>query len=324
MAGATGRNPWSGLTPEELFTKYESSATGLKSSQIAALEAKYGKNELVKEKRDSVFKLFAMQFTSPVVILLLVAAIACAAIQEFKETIIIMFIVIFNAFLATWQEKSAGDALEKLAQMNAAMCKVVRDGKTEELEAIYLVPGDVIELSTGDGVPADIRLFELVELMANEALLTGESEDIKKVLVAEDIDEAFSRNMCFMSTTITNGRAKGIVTTTGMQTQVGAIATSLATAKAHGSLTPLQMALNRLGMYIGALSICVLGIIVVVALLMDYKDPAHPGENATLSIVKVAVGFAVSSVPEGLPMVVTICLALGCQDMVKRDRKSVV
>jgi magnesium-transporting ATPase (P-type) len=230
-----------------------------------------------------------------------------------------MFIVIFNACLATYQEKSAGDALEKLAQMNAAKCKVFRDGKVEDVDATLIVPGDVIELKTGDGIAADCRLFECLEVMTDEALLTGESEHIRKHNKADKGEEPFSTNMCFMGSQVVNGRGKAIVTTIGMQTQVGLIAGALNTAKQSGNTqTPLQMALDRLGLFIGALSISVLAVIILVAVLMKYRDPASPDESSLVSIIKVSVGFAVSSVPEGLPMVVTICLALGCQDMVKR------
>jgi len=319
MAGKTGRNEWSGCTLQELFEKYDSSTNGLESSQIAPKQAEHGKNELEKDKKDSVLKIFAMQFTSPVVLLLVAAAILSLVMQEWVESFVIFFIVTLNACLATHQEKSAGDALDKLAQMAAPKCKVVRDGKISDIDATELVPGDIIALQTGDGVPADCRLIECMEMLANEAPLTGESEEVKKVLKAEDVDEPFAKNMCFMSTCITNGRGKGIVTTTGMKTQVGLIASALKTAKKEGSkLTPLQQALNRLGGIIGAISISVLLIIILVAWFTDYDDPAHPGANRLWTIIRVAVGFAVSSVPEGLPMVVTICLALGCQDMVKR------
>jgi magnesium-transporting ATPase (P-type) len=317
---STVRNEWSCKTPEELFASLGSGPTGLTSAKAEEMRGIHGKNELVKAKRDSVLKMFLMQFTSPVVILLLCAAIACfAVLQEPKEGVIIMFIVIFNAFLATYQEKSAGDALEKLAQMNAAKSMVWRDGKVESIDATMIVPGDVIELKTGDGVPADVRYFECLEILANEALLTGESEEIKKVIEVEDGSEPFAHNMGFMGSSVTNGRGKAVCTTIGMKTQVGMIAQALATAKeGHSTLTPLQMALNRLGGLIGALSLFVLTLVIIVAVLMEYEDPANPDDSGLIAIIKVSVGFAVSSVPEGLPMVVTICLALGCRDMVRR------
>jgi len=314
-----GRNEWSGLTPEDLFKRYGISATGLSSARAAELRKEHGPNELAKEEREPIWNLFLMQYTSPVVMLLLAAAVASGVMGEYIEMAVIAFIVTLNACLATHQEWSAGDALSKLAGMAAPKCCVWRDGKATDIAASELVPGDIVDLKTGDGVPADLRLFECMEVLANEALLTGESEEARKRLVAEDLDEPFALNMCFMSTSVTNGRGKGIVTTTGMKTEMGKIASALKSAKeGKSSLTPLQLALNRLGGLIGAMSICVLVVIIFVALLTEYDDPAHPGADRVWTIIKVSVGFAVSSVPEGLPMVVTICLALGCQDMIKR------
>ena len=139
------------------------------------------------------------------------------------------------------------------------------------------MPGDVITLNTGDGVPADCRLIECLEVFANEALLTGESEDIVKHMKPEKTDERFAKNMCFASTIITSGRGKAVVTTTAMDTQVGKIASSLASEKSK--LTPLQLSLNRLGGQIGAISICALIGIVIVAVQTDYSDPASPGKS---------------------------------------------
>jgi len=316
MAGPT--NEWAGLTKEELFSRYQSSPSGLSAGSVKSLQEKYGLNQLEKEKKDSIFKVFFSQFKSPVVMLLIAAMIASAAFGEYVEAAVILFIITLNACLATHQEMSAADALDKLAQMAAPQCSVIRDGKSDSIDATQLVPGDIIELKTGDGVPADCRLLECMEIHANESLLTGESEEVHKVLIEDELTAPFPKNMCFMSTSITNGRGVAIVTTTGMKTQVGTIAVQLQKAKTGTGLTPLQLALNRLGGIIGVISISVLVIIIIVAILKKYEDPAHPGEDPILSIIMVAVAFAVSSVPEGLPMVVTICLALGCQDMVKR------
>lgn len=180
--------------------------------------------------------------------------------------------------------------------------------------------GDVVFLGTGDSVPADLRVIEAAELKANEAILTGEPEDITKTLQPKDPDAAFSSNMCFASTSVTNGTGKCLVVATGMETQVGRIAQQLAKAsKSSSQLTPLQKGLNKLGGLIGILAIAVLILIVVVAILTNYKDPSHPDANPTLSIILVAISFAVSAIPEGLPMVVTICLSLGAKDMVKNN-----
>ncbi|KAL8449364.1 hypothetical protein Emag_003654 [Eimeria magna] len=181
--------------------------------------------------------------------------------------------------------------------MAAPMCCVVRDGEEKQIAAEEVVPGDVVLLATGNNVAADMRCIEVTELKTNEAILTGESEDVNKSVAAVDKDAPFATNLCFASTIVTNGNGKALVFATGMSTQRG---------------------LNRLGGLIGIIAICVLIVIVVVAVLTGYKDPAHPNSDPVFTIVLVAVGFAVSSIPEGLPMVVTICLSLGARDMVKR------
>ncbi|KAL8425909.1 hypothetical protein ACSSS7_008277 [Eimeria intestinalis] len=235
--------------------------------------------------------------------------------------------------------------------MAAPMCCVVRDGEEKQIAAEEVVPGDVVLLATGNNVAADMRCIEVTELKTNEAILTGrlslwmppqcslqhreegrslllppaifhgfsgESEDVNKSVMAVDKDAPFATNLCFASTIVTNGNGKALVFATGMNTQVGRIATQLKKAGAASRLTPLQRGLNRLGGLIGIIAICVLIVIVVVAVLTGYKDPAHPNSDPVFTIVLVAVGFAVSSIPEGLPMVVTICLSLGARDMVKR------
>eukprot|EP01068_Selenidium_serpulae_P017219 Selendium_serpulae@DN6362_c0_g1_i1.p1 len=292
--------------------------TGLLTAQVEALRRKYGENVLSKEEKEPTWKIFLMQFTSPVVILLLIAAVVSLGFQEWTEGVVILLIVLLNAMLATYMEKSAGDALAKLASLAAPKCRVLRNAEESVVEAVDLVPGDVVVLNTGDAIPADIRMFEVTELMANEAILTGESEDVKKTLIAKDITTPFATNMAFGSTIITNGSGRGIVIGTGMSTQVGRIADQLRDAGKETKLTPLQRGLNRLGGLIGVIAICVLIVIVIIAILTKYRDPAHPDADPVLTIVLVAVSFAVSSIPEGLPMVVTICLSLGCRDMVKR------
>eukprot|EP00922_Rhytidocystis_sp_ex-Travisia-forbesii_P020428 GHVS01030061.1.p1 GENE.GHVS01030061.1~~GHVS01030061.1.p1 ORF type:complete len:1268 (+),score=170.67 GHVS01030061.1:216-4019(+) len=294
-------------------------SAGLTDEVVTHNREKYGDNVLEKEKHDAVWKIFLHQFMSLIVLLLLVAAIVCLALEEWVEGAAILIIVLLNASLATYMEKSAGDALAKLASMAAPQCTVVRNGGNQfAVEATQIVPGDVVVLGTGDSVPADIRVINSVELKCNEAILTGEPEDVKKTTEARDKDAPFATNMCFASTSVTNGNGRGLVVSTGMETQVGRIAEQLKNASKGSKLTPLQRALNKLGGLIGGVAIVVLVVVVIVAVVTDYRDPAHPDKNKVLTIVLVAVGFAVSSIPEGLPMVVTISLSLGARDMVKR------
>ncbi|OII72100.1 ATPase [Cryptosporidium ubiquitum] len=286
---------------------------------IELMEKKYGPNKLQKEKHEPIWKIFLSQFTSLVVSLLLVAGIVSLAFQEWVEGVGILFIVLINASLATYMENNASNALAKLADLSSPKCTVIRSGIINIIPAYNLIPGDIVLLRTGDSVPADVRLIEATEIKCNEALLTGESEDVSKHLINSDLNNPFPTNICFASTAITNGTGKAIVVLTGMNTQIGRIAQQLKLASGgSNSGTPLQIGLNRLGGFIGFMSLIVLVIIVIVALLTNYKDPSHPNSNPVLGIILVAVGFAVSSIPEGLPMVVTICLSIGCSEMCRR------
>ncbi|XP_055388544.1 calcium-transporting ATPase 1-like [Condylostylus longicornis] len=315
-----GRNRWSSSPVEDLLLEFESNVdTGLDDDQVLINREKYGPNILETEKRVPVWRLFLEQFMNPIMILLGVAAVVPLAFQQWAEGVAILLTILLNACLATYMEKSAGDALAKLASLAAPHCKVLRNGEFVEIEAIDLVPGDIVKLDTGDSVPADLRCIRVSELKANEAILTGESEDVKKSLISKDNETPFATNLCFASTSITNGNCMSLVYATGMDTQVGKIAEQLAKESKGGSkLTPMQRALNKLGGLIAIIAISVLIIIVIIAIVTGYRDPSHPDMDPTLAIILVAVGFCVSSIPEGLPMVVTICLSLGCKDMVAR------
>eukprot|EP01071_Lankesteria_metandrocarpae_P007669 Lankesteria_metandrocarpae@DN4745_c0_g1_i1.p1 len=311
-------NVWSTTALSVLADDFNSDVVdGLTHEQAAIHLETYGTNTLAEEQRESIIITFLWQFANVVVALLIIAAIVSFAFQEWAEGVVISLVVIFNAALATYMEKSAGDALAKLAKMAAPRCNVIRSGEIVNLDSADVVIGDLIMLGTGDNVSADIRLVEVVELKCNEALLTGESEDVRKTLEPEDKTTPFATNLCFASTSVTNGTGTGLVYATGMDSQVGKIAEQLAKEKGR-RLTPLQKGLNRLGGLIGLIAIGVLVIVVGVAILTDYRDPSHPEADPVLAIILVAVGFAVSAIPEGLPMVVTISLSLGCHDMVKR------
>eukprot|EP00918_Siedleckia_nematoides_P090869 GHVU01199715.1.p1 GENE.GHVU01199715.1~~GHVU01199715.1.p1 ORF type:complete len:472 (+),score=82.12 GHVU01199715.1:2255-3670(+) len=314
-----GQNRWSTLPVSTLALELSTSLQkGLSDESVLELRELHGQNVLTQEAEEPWWRMFLMQFASPVVILLLVAAIVSLGFQEWVEGIAIFVIVLLNACLATYMEKSAGDALAKLASLAAPKCTVIRNGTESIIDAQAIVPGDLVILKTGDSIPADMRCVDVTELMCNEAILTGESEDVRKGLLAKDTSTPFATNMCFASTSVTNGKGRGIVVFTGMNTQVGRIAEQLKKASKGSKLTPLQRGLNKLGGIIGAFAVCVLIVVVLVAVLTNYRDPTHPDTDPILQIVLVAVSFAVSSIPEGLPMVVTICLSLGCRDMVKR------
>ncbi|CEM23227.1 unnamed protein product [Vitrella brassicaformis CCMP3155] len=317
-----GANKWASASSEQLAKDLKSSCIkGLTSERVIEARHEWGDNALEKEGTVSAWWLFLMQYKSPVMILLVVAAIVSLSIGKVVVGVAVLVITLWNASLATYMEKSASDALAKLASMAAPKCKVIRNGAEELIEATELVPGDLVLLSIGDRVPADIRLIDVNELLSNEALLTGESEDIRKQVKVngEEAKEAFAKNMCFASTSVTNGSGRGLVVATGMHTQVGIIAQHLKAASQSEQLTPLQKSLNKFGLIQGAIAIAFLALIIVVAITTGYRDPSHPEDGRFFSILMVAVGFAVSAIPEGLPMVVTICLSLGCGAMVKRQ-----
>lgn len=317
FAQKRGRNKWASQSPEETAKELGSDVNkGLQESAIRGLQDKYGQNLLGKEEKEALWKIYLHEFQSPVVLMLCTCCIVTAALGEFVESIAIFLIVNINATIATYTERSCSNALAALAAMAAPDCEVIRGGRETKIPASELVPGDVVKLTTGVSVPADCRLITCSELKTNEAPLTGESEDVRKMLVVEDVDEPFAKNMCFASTCVSAGTGMGIVTTIGMETQVGRIAQKL---KDTGrKLTPLQLQLNRLGGQIGALSATVLVVVIIIAYLRGVSDPTDDRPLA-LQLMILGVGFAVSSIPEGLPMVVTICLSLGCQDMVRRN-----
>merc|ERR1719197_129074 len=205
--------------------------------------------------------------------MLCAAAAVCLGVGSYTEGIVIFFIVNLNAAVATYTTRNCSNALAALEKMAAPQCVVVRDGQDIVIPAAEVVPGDVFKLKTGDAIPADGRVVEIAELLSNEAPLTGESEDVKKVLMVgpDGIDDEFSKDMVFSSTVITNGTATVICTTTAMHTQIGRIAKALQSTSAK--LTPLQEALNRLGGQIGGLASIVLACIMVIAYRRGYDDP---------------------------------------------------
>ncbi|SBT78701.1 non-SERCA-type Ca2+-transporting P-ATPase, putative [Plasmodium ovale] len=292
---------------------------GLTSEQVKLNREKYGENFIEKEDVAPIWIIFLSQYYSPVVMLLLVAAVASLALDEMVEGLAIISIVTLNACLATYMEKSSGDAIAKLAEMASPQCTVIRNGQKIVIPSREVVVGDVVVINTGDSISADLRLTEITELKTNESLLTGESEDIKKTLTPDDLTTPFATNLCFATTSVTNGYGKGIVISTGLETQVGKIASQLKKSSKGNKLTPLQIALNKLGGLIGLIAIIVLIFIITLAVLINYRDPAHADKDPLLVIIIIGVGFAVSSVPEGLPMVVTITLSAGAKDMVKKN-----
>lgn len=292
--------------------------TGLTQSQVEEKRSQYGENKLREKKKKTNLQRFAEQFKDAMILILIVAAMVSFAIacvegepKEFFEPVLILVIVILNAIMGVMQESKAEKALDALKSLSAPHARVLRDGKEKVIDAVELVPGDVIHLEAGDFIPADARLIRSVSLKSEESALTGESVPSEKdanLIVDEKAPLGDRDNMVFSGCSITYGTATAIVTATGMNTEMGKIANLLENEK-EGQ-TPLQKKLAQLGKYLGFLALGACGIIFVVG--MANGIPA-------LDIFMTAVSLAVSAIPEGLPAIVTIVLSIGVQRMVKKN-----
>ena len=272
--------------------------------------------KLKAKKKKSLFVKFLEQFKDFMIIILIISAIISGVVgvaqgEGFTDTIIILVVVIVNAIIGVAQENKAEKSLEALQKLSSHVAKVVRDGKLQVIQSKELVPGDIVILETGDYVPADLRIIEAVNLKAQEAALTGESVPVEKMAAKiedEKIGIGDRINMLFSSSLITYGRGKAVVVETGMNTEVGKIADIINTAEDQG--TPLQQKLDKLGKTLGIVALAICAVIFVVGLLYG-KEPIH--------MFMTAVSLAVAAIPEGLPAVFTIVLAIGVQRMVKRN-----
>ena len=305
---------------EEVLEELKTTDKGLTQREAAARQEKYGPNKLKEAAKATALQRFFKQLKDPMLIILLAAAAVSAATdfiagESFTESIIILVVVLLNAILGVIQESKAEAAIEALQTMTAAKCKVLRDEKTEVLESSNLVPGDVVILEAGDAVPADGRLIECASLKIEEAALTGESTPENKTVdtIAKDVTLGDRENMCYMGSTVVYGRGKAIITSTGMNTEMGKIAGVL--SKTEQEETPLQKKLSQLGKM---LSKAVLGICIFIFIF----DLIVSGEFTIQSVLKnfmVAVSLAVAAIPESLATVVTVVLSIGVTNMSKRN-----
>lgn len=273
-----------------------------------------GLNEFGEEKKKSLFVRFLEQFKDLLIIILILAALVSviADPSDLTESIIILVVVIFNAGLGVYQENKAEKSLEALKKISAPVTKVIRFGRMQEIEARFLVPGDLIILEAGDYVPADARLLEVANLKVDESALTGESVPVEKTAGEIESRQALGdrQNEVFSSTLVTYGRGKAVVTKTGMKTEIGKIAGMLSGTKE--GLTPLQIKLNQIGKVIGLLALLICLVVFLIQWLAIYPDDP-------LVALKASVALAVAAVPEGLSTVVVVVLSLGVQKMVKRN-----
>ena len=306
---------WFAKTPGQVLSELDTSRTrGLTARQAAERLEKHGPNRLEGAKKESLAVRFLNQMKDPMILVLLAAAVLSLIStggEDWIEALIILVIVVVNACISIAQEDNAEKALEALQKMSAPLAKVIRDGKQTRLETDRLVPGDVIVLEAGDLVPADARILECANLKADESAMTGESVPAGKQAM-ESLPEETALgdrvNMVISSTVVTNGRAVCVVTSTGMDTEVGRIAKMLA-GEGDGD-TPLQRKMGEISKTLSFVCLAVCAVMFGVGVLYN-----HP----LLDMFMSAVSLAVAAIPEGLPAIVTIVLALGVQRMVKHN-----
>ncbi|NJN96398.1 MAG: cation-translocating P-type ATPase [Anaerolineales bacterium] len=312
MSEKLNQPSWYKLETSEALSHLGSDAGhGLSEAEAARRLAQYGPNELVERGAKSPWRILWEQFTATMVVILIVAAVIAGALGEFKDTIAIMSIVVLFGLLGFLQEYRAEKAMAALKKLAVPNVRVTRDGQVRETSARDLVPGDVILLEAGNLLPADCRLLESANLRIQEATLTGESEPVEKeitTLAGPDLPLGDRRNMAYMGTVVTYGRGRAVITATGMQTELGHIA-GLIQGVAHEQ-TPLQRRLDQVGKMLALVALAIAGVIFVQGWLR--------GEELRL-IFLTMVSIAVAIIPEGLPAVVTITLALGAQRMLKRQ-----
>ncbi|MGI9533806.1 MAG: cation-translocating P-type ATPase [Thermodesulfobacteriota bacterium] len=301
---------WHALNYNEVIEKLQTnSVNGLSFKEAEARLKQYGPNVLLTFHKTTWYSVLARQFINVLIFILLVAAAISLAIGELGDAITIIGIVLLNAILGFIQEWKAEKAIEALKKMLEPTCSVIRENGTQTIDARNIVPGDVVLLETGDSVPADLRVIEQTNLKIDESSLTGESASVNKSKdpVFEDVSLAEKRSIAWMGTSVTNGRATGVVVATGMSTEFGRIAKLTETVGRE--LTPLQKKLGVLGKQLGIIAVLISLIVVFAGLYLG---------KSLIEMFLTGVALAVAVVPEGLPAVVTITLALGIRAMVKR------
>ncbi len=317
-------------TIEQALQELQSDAhVGLTSQEAAARLQRYGPNELKEKPRPGFLARLLDQFKDFLIIILIVAAVISLLLGEWIDALAILAIVALNATLGVVQESKAEAALAALKKMAAPSARVIRDGHPENVPAGLLVPGDLVMIEAGNYVPADLRLVESVNLKCEEASLTGESVPVNKdanLVLDEKAPLGDRKNLAFMSTLVSYGRGTGAVVGTGMNTEIGKIAEMLQSGEDEE--TPLQRKLAELGKTLGIISLAVCAVILVYGVIR-YTNPAQifseglgvywtEHSQELVELFMTAVSLAIAAVPEGLPAVVTVCLALGMQRMVAR------
>ena len=296
------------MTEDELYKELKTGRNGLSADESQKRLSQYGHNRLEEKPGKSPLLIFFEQFTNILILILIVAAVISAFIGDLTDTIVILAIVLLNAVIGFFQEYRAERALAALKKLEIPAATIIRDGKHQQIPATEIMPGDIVVLTAGEIVPADIRLIESPNLMIDESSLTGESTPVEKStnIISEETSLADRRNMTFKGTVITYGRGVGVVVTTGMSTELGRIAYLL--QETEKIKTPLQIKLDVMGkrLAVAALLLC----------LIIFIAGVWRGESLQLMSL-TAISLAVAAIPESLPAVITIVLALGAYRMSK-------
>ena len=306
-------NPETGLTEEEAKKRLE----------------KYGPNKLLEKKKTPWIVIFFSQMNDPMIFVLFAAVAITLGISiynvvsgtgegEWADIIIILAVVFMNSLIGTIQEIKAETSLEALKKMSSPEATVIREGKRYKIKSQDLVPGDIIVLEEGDTIGADVRLVEAVNLKCNEASLTGESVPVEKqsdLVFSDSVGLGDRKNMAYMSMSVAYGRGKGIVTGTGMNTEIGKIATSL--DEEENQETPLQKVLAKLSKLLGIITIIIIAVVFVIDAIWIFANGMGTDVPSWVEAVLGSIALAVAAIPEGLPAVVTIVLSIGVQRMVK-------
>ena len=303
------RTAWHALTGDEALERLEADAAGLSAEEQRARLERFGTNVLTAEESSSPWRLILHQLKSPLIYVLAAAAAVSVIPGKYLDAAVIGAVIILNTLMGFFQEYRAEKALESLRRMTAPKARILRGGEPRTVDAAEVVPGDILLLETGDRLAADVRLLQADDLEIDESALTGESEAVSKdpEPVEENTAAADRAGMAWMSTAVTGGRGRGVVVATGMASALGRIAGDVRTAERED--TPLQKRLGRLGMFLGFAGLTFAALVFGIGLLTGYE---------LLEMALFSVAVAVSAIPEGLPAVISVTLALGVRRMAAR------
>ena len=301
---------WHSLPIEDVYERLCSESSGLSEEEAGKRLTQYGPNVLPAKKPPGILILFLRQFKSPLIYILLIAAVISYLLQDVKDAAFILMVVLLNAGIGLVQEWKAEQSASRLEKILHITAHVHRDGHDRRVDATRLVPGDIVFLEPGDRVPADIRLTHAAHLSIDESILTGESIAVEKALSVQPETTPLSRrsNMVYGGTTVATGRGAGVVTATGMRSEVGSIAEAVTTTES--AKPPLLVRMEKFSLRIGLL---VVGASALMAAISLYH-----GAPLT-EVFFLAVALAVSAIPEGLPVAITVALSIGASRMAERN-----